>query len=77
MEAQTSLVLWRYERWRCVYHPVSDTLGRLVVYSDDEPVLEIVNVISEDAQPRATGLRVLTQLATNRLSGTAKAAAQA
>ena len=69
MDTLLSLPMWRYERWRCVYEPESESAGKLVVYSEEEPVLELLRVPARDARGRALALRALTQLATNRLSG--------
>ena len=66
--ARDAVALWDYERWHCVYVPLVNGFGRLVVYSGDQPVLEMPKVSEEDAEDRAIGLRMLAQLATNRLS---------
>ena len=63
------LTLWDYERWCCVYEPLSDGFGRLVVYSGSDAVLEMPRVSQLDAEDRAIRLRMLAQLATNRLAG--------
>ena len=69
MDTMSSPLMWRYERWRCEYEPASGDTGRLVVYSEDEPVLELLSVPAADSHARALALRALTVLATNRLSG--------
>ena len=64
-----SLLMWHHDRWRCIYEPISESVGKLVVYSLEEPVLQLVKVSNGEAPARATALWALTRLATSRLSG--------